>query len=85
MKLTRSQLIVIAVLGVLASHLFIPYFQIGSAKTDLVPPFIVQIAWPDLVTIYAIFVIMFVLAVAVLIGLLVRMRVFEAVKMGEAV
>jgi putative ABC transport system permease protein len=72
-------------LGVLASYLFIPYFQVGSTKTDLIPPFIVKIAWPELVTIYAIFAIMFVIAVAVLIGLLIRMRVFEAIKMGEAV
>ena len=71
-------------LGIAASYLFIPYFQVGGEKTSLVPPFVVRIAWGELWTIYALFALMFVVAVAVLIGLLVRMRIFEAVKMGEA-
>jgi putative ABC transport system permease protein len=72
-------------LGYMASVLFIPYFQVGSDKVALVPPFVVQIAWGQLGTIYAIFGIMFVVAVVVLSFLLVRMKIFEAVKLGEAV
>ena len=72
-------------LGLLASSIFIPYFQVGSDKTALVPPFVVQIAWEQLGTIYAIFGVMFVLAVAVLLILLLRMKIFEAIKLGEAV
>jgi putative ABC transport system permease protein len=70
-------------LGVWASSLFIPYFQVGADKTARVPPFVVQIAWSELQTIYAVFGAMFVVAVSVLIVLLVRMRIFEAVKLGE--
>jgi putative ABC transport system permease protein len=70
-------------LGVWASSLFVPYFQVGADKTTQVPPFVVQIAWSELQTIYAVFGGMFVVAVSVLIVLLVRMRVFEAVKLGE--
>ena len=65
------------------SSLFVPYFQVGADKTAQVPPFVVQIAWSELQTIYAVFGVMFVVAVSVLIVLLVRMRVFEAVKLGE--
>ena len=72
-------------LGFVASVLFIPYFQVGSDKFALVPSFVVQIAWNQLGTIYAIFAIMFVLAVVVLSLLMVRMKIFEAVKMGEAI
>jgi putative ABC transport system permease protein len=72
-------------LGFIASVLFIPYFQVGSDKVALVPPFIVQIAWSQLGTIYAIFAVMFIVAVVVLSFLLVRMKIFEAVKMGEAI
>jgi putative ABC transport system permease protein len=72
-------------LGFLASRIFIPYFQVGSDKTALVPPFEVHIAWEQLVTIYAIFGVMFVIAVAVLFTLLIRMKIFEAIKLGEAV
>jgi putative ABC transport system permease protein len=72
-------------LGVWASSLFIPYFQVGDGKTALVPPFIVQIAWEQLDTIFAVYGVMFVVAVLVLAVLLMRMRVFEAVKLGETV
>ncbi len=71
--------------GVWASTLFIRYFQIGSDKTAQVPPFVVEIAWQQLGLILAIFGLMFFLAVAVLVVLLNRMRVFEAVKLGETV
>jgi putative ABC transport system permease protein len=72
-------------LGVWASTLFIPYFQVGSDKTALVPPFVVQVAWQQLGVILVIFGAMFVVAVAVLAVLLSRMKVFEAVKLGETV
>ncbi len=68
-------------LGAWASQLFIPFLQIGPQT----PPFIVRIAWNDLLVIYAIFGAMLAVAVVVLIALLVRMRLFEAIKLGEAV
>jgi putative ABC transport system permease protein len=70
-------------LGIWASTLFIPFLQVGAGKAARVPPFVVQIAWQELWTIYAVFGAMLILAVLVLIGLLVRMKVFEAVKLGE--
>ncbi|MBK8902935.1 MAG: ABC transporter permease [Anaerolineaceae bacterium] len=72
-------------LGVWASRLFIPFLQVGEGKTAVTPPFIVQIAWEQLGTIYALFAAMFIIAVLVLIALVARMRIFEAVKLGEAV
>ena len=72
-------------LGIWTSRLFIPFLQIGSEKTAQIPPFVVQIAWDQLWLIYALFGAMFVLAVSVLVLLLVRMRIFEAVKLGETV
>ena len=69
--------------GVLASLLFIPYLQVGAGKMAQVPPFVVQIAWGELWTIYAVLGAMLMIAVGVLIVLLVRMKVFEAVKLGE--
>jgi putative ABC transport system permease protein len=83
--LILSGVILGSALGVWAGTLFIPYFQVGSDKTALVPPFIVQIAWQQLGIILVVFAAMFVLAVAVLVVLLNRMRVFEAVKLGETV
>jgi putative ABC transport system permease protein len=70
-------------LGIWASTLFIPYLQVGTDKFDLIPPFAVQIAWEQLWTIYAVFGAMFVIAVVVLVVLLIRIKIFEAVKLGE--
>jgi putative ABC transport system permease protein len=43
----------------------------------------VQIAWQEVAYIYAVFGAMFVLAVIALLISLRRMRVFEAIKLGE--
>jgi len=72
-------------LGYWASNLFIPYLQVGTGKTAQVPPFVVQIAWDQIWTIYAVFGAMFIVAVSVLVILLVRIKIFEAVKLGETV
>ncbi len=68
-------------LGLAASWLFIPFLQVGPQ----VPPFVVRIAWSELSAIYAVFGAMFAGAVVALGALLARMRIFEAVKLGEAV
>lgn len=67
--------------GLAASRLFIPFLQVGPQ----VPPFVVRIAWSELGAIYAVFGTMFAVAVVALGVLLGRMRIFEAVKLGEAV
>jgi putative ABC transport system permease protein len=72
-------------LGLGASYLFIPYFQVGQTARSLTPPFVVQIAWEQTSIIYAVFGAVFLLAVLVLILLLMRMKVFEAIKLGETV
>jgi len=43
------------------------------------------IAWDDVAAIYAVFGVMLVGAVAGMIWFLLRLRIFEAVKLGEAV
>jgi putative ABC transport system permease protein len=70
-------------LGVLVSRLFIPFFQVQSGPHPFIPPFVVQIAWQEIFYIYAVFGAMFVLAVLALLISLRRMRVFEAIKLGE--
>ncbi len=71
------------VLGVWISRLFIPYLQIGDTTAELVPPYLVEIAWPAVVQIYGLFVLLFLVAVLVLTWLLRRMRLFQAIKLGE--
>jgi putative ABC transport system permease protein len=70
-------------LGVWTSEFFIPYLQVGSGPSVRIPPYEVQIAWPAIFRIWALFGALFVIALVVLAALLMRMRVFQAVKLGE--
>jgi putative ABC transport system permease protein len=44
---------------------------------------VVEIAWSSILRIYALFGLLFVAALAVLVALLLRMKIFQAVKLGE--
>lgn len=70
-------------LGVWASKLFIPYLQVGAEVTNRIPPYVVEIAWPAIMRIWLLFGLLFVVALTVLAGLLARMRIAQAVKLGE--
>ncbi len=72
-------------IGITISDLFIPYLQIGAGPTANTPPFVVEIAWFALTRLYILFGALFVAAFSVLIVLLMRMKVFEAIKLGETV
>lgn len=70
-------------LGVWMSNFFIPYLQIGSSPEAQTPPFVVQIHWPSVFQIYLLFGALFIFALVVLVVLLMRMKIFQAIKMGE--
>lgn len=72
-------------LGIWVSDLFIPFLQVGTDQFANIPPFVVLIAWDDIFMIYMVFGAMLVLAVAGMIWFLMHLRIFEAVKLGEAV
>jgi putative ABC transport system permease protein len=73
------------ILGLWASNLFIPYLQIGAQMSALVPPFKVLIAWPMIFQIYWMFAVLFGVTLIVLLISLQRMRIFQAIKLGETV
>ena len=70
-------------LGSGMSDLFIPHLQVGIRPEELTPPFLVNIAWPAIYRIYVLFGILFVAALGALVTLLLRMKIFEAIKLGE--
>ncbi len=72
-------------LGALISEIFIPYLQVGANIQATTPPFQVEIAWAAIMRIYALFGALFVVALSVLAGLLLRMKIFQAIKLGETV
>ena len=72
-------------IGVWTSRVFIPFLQVGTDKNIDIPPFVVLIAWDDIATIYLVFGAMLLGAVIGMIWFLLHLKIFEAVKLGEAV
>ena len=81
--LVLTGLVVGTGLGVWMSDLFIPYLQVGAGPSAHTPPFVVQIAWSAIFRIYELFGLLFVVALGGLAALLLRMKIFQAVKLGE--
>lgn len=72
-------------LGTFMSDAFIPYLQVGTTPEATTPPYIVGIAWAAVSRVYALFGMLFVTALVALIISLLRMRIFQAIKLGETV
>ena len=70
-------------LGVFASRTFVPFLQIGASAQSQYPPFQIEIAWLSIVQIYVLFTLLFIVALGVLSALLMRMKIFQAIKLGE--
>lgn len=70
-------------IGLVVSHLYIPYMQFVSNLTGITPPYLVMIAWGEIVQIMSWFGLTFVAIMVILLVTLRRMRIFHAVKLGE--
>ncbi len=71
-------------LGVGVSRYFIPFLQVRGGEHAQTPPFVVLIAWDQIQVIYLIFAVLLGLALSIVAALLLRMKIFQAVKLGEA-
>ena len=71
------------ILGGWVSAFFIPFLQIGVDEVSRIPPYSVAIAWSAIFRIYLLFGALFIVALIALVVMLRRMRIFEAVKLGE--
>lgn len=70
-------------LGVGVSDLYIPFLQSGAVDAASVPPFQVEISWTAIVRLYAVFGLLIAGSLALLAALLMRIQVFQAIKLGE--
>lgn len=70
-------------IGLVASHLFVPFLQVNSTSGLPIPPFEVRIGWTESIVISLVFFLVLVATMIGTISSLVRMKVFQAVKMGE--
>ena len=73
-----------ALTGLLASYLYLPFLQIGGSPSGIVPPFVVQIGWLEALGLSLVFTAVLLITIAGTIYYLVRLKVFQAVKLGEA-
>jgi putative ABC transport system permease protein len=71
-------------LGFAASRYYIPFLQVGPTDPTRALPFIVTTDWSAIYALYGVLVILFIVIVAALVILLSRIRIFQAVKLGEA-
>ncbi len=69
-------------IGALTAALFVPLLQIGTAVHGSTPPFVVAPAWDQAVKIYLAFVVMVTVTLAIVIGQLRQLRIYEAIKLG---
>ena len=73
-----------SLLGITVSTLFIPSLQVGRDPADLVPPYLVEIAWSSLWQVWLLFGLLYVIVLAAVAVLLRRMQLFQAIKLGES-
>lgn len=71
-------------IGLLTSVLYIPYMQFVSNLEETVPPYLVTMAWLEIAQIVGLFFGTFVIIMGILLVILRRMRIFQAVKLGES-
>lgn len=70
-------------IGIVTSVLYIPYMQFVSNLSGIVPPYLVTMAWTEIAQIVGLFVLTFLVIMLILMVILRRMRIFQAVKLGE--
>jgi putative ABC transport system permease protein len=72
-----------AAIGLATCYLFIPYLQVGAAPGIQIPPFQVLIGWREAIWLSLGFSAVLFLTTLGTIAYLARLKVFQAVKMGE--
>lgn len=70
-------------IGLLAARLVVPLLQVGAGPQPGTPPYPPQIAWDQVTLIYAVFAVALLLTLLALAWVLGRMRLFQAVKLGD--
>ena len=81
--LTLTSAVAGAALGVGAARLFVPFYQLGTTVEARTPPFIVVIAWNEIGRLFAVLVAMLLLTLLATTLLLRRLRIHEAIKLGQ--
>lgn len=71
-------------IGLLAAQLVVPLLQVGAGPHPGTPAYPPQIAWAQVSIIYAVFALALLTTLLALAWIIARMRLFQAVKLGDA-
>jgi len=71
-------------IGLLAARLVVPLLQVGAGPHPGTPSFPPQLAWDQVVIIYIVFAAALLITLLALSWIMGRMRLFQAVKLGDA-
>jgi putative ABC transport system permease protein len=69
-------------LGLATSRLFVPFLQVGTELGDIVPPFVIASVWGEIEKLYLTLGLTLMVGAALVVWLLLRLKVHEAVKLG---
>ena len=69
--------------GVTTGNLFIPYMQVAASAKEMIPRFQVMTAWGEMLRMYVVLGCMLAAALVGMTWLLARLRISQAVKLGE--
>ena len=69
--------------GLLTSYLFIPFLQVGFQGGNVVPPFQILVGWWQTIQISIGFGLVLIVALAATVWYLIRLKMFEAIKLGD--
>lgn len=72
-------------IAVLTAALYIPHLPVTLGSHPGTPPYVVEIAWENILRVYGIFAAMLLAGLLATSWLLARMKIFQAIKMGETV
>ena len=70
-------------LGMVAADLFVPFLQQGTGAASRTPPFVIVADPADRIRLYTVLLFMLIAGLSGLMAVLGRMRVHEAIKLGE--
>lgn len=71
-------------IGLLAAQLVVPLLQVGAGPHPGTPGYPPQLAWDQVALIYVVFAVALLLTLLALAWIMGRMRLFQAVKLGDA-
>lgn len=85
LSLIFSGALVGTIIGIFNSRFFVPFMQIGTDTFSQTPPYYINIAWERIYQIYGLLAALFIILVFALVAFLKRIKIFEAIKLGETV